>query len=729
MDKVIIMDDKGFIFTADAILALIVVIVLTASVTAYSILPAYQGEDHQHLEAIASSALEVMEQDGTLNMAAVDTATGNTVSAQGNLTAKLDQLIPPGIAYNLTLKDVNTVTASDNRGLSYSTDQVTKVKVISAPNQGWQGRAWYKVNNFTFKDQPQNVTTTLWNFHNWLTNFDPWSPGGYDRNNNYYTTDGLINNPYWGGGNSPQSISFSVPSNIVLNNAKFLIGSSNKYNGSAYNANITLNGVTYPSYSNYYTFLNNRPGTSGSTTQKMYNFQGILNNSNFANGQVNNFTVKFWNMTGPTNKYTERYDLPWFSIIGNYTTSIRVPQGILFSTSYFPDAAGLAVQDPQDLDGNGISNEYGRIYNLNTGTVSSFTNQRVVTWDNFYNQGTPSNGYDDGAPFVITNAYGDFGTSTTPTKTAVSTTTDVNVPSGNTILDGYAVINAYGGVDGALVEVWNGTDWNTIFNSFNKDGVDYSDESDGYGNIPGIVYIPSYDLTPGQNNKVRITVWDDVPGNDYDLVGLTSCYVTTCYSALNVGWRDIPYDSHQSSNNNETQTKSFTVSPDATLAYLFVGAGMDSQNIVVKYSNDSRILYNGPVQFYLDLASLDASKGIHYITTPSSTGANYTLKSGTYSLTVSAISNSNGWSSGDANAELFSGTRIAVIYPALYNQWAEAFSNDANTAENLAYNNLTGYLNTSLGQGSYDSSKIQTQAIWAGNLPNQATVRLNLWKQ
>ena len=66
------MDDKGFIFTADAALALIVVFVFTGSIVTYSVLPIYQGEDHQHLESLASSALSVMDQSGTLREAAVD---------------------------------------------------------------------------------------------------------------------------------------------------------------------------------------------------------------------------------------------------------------------------------------------------------------------------------------------------------------------------------------------------------------------------------------------------------------------------------------------------------------------------------------------------------------------------------------------------------------------------------------------------------------------------------
>ena len=55
------MDEQGFIFTTDATLALVVMIVFTASIVTYGLLPVYQGENHQHLEGIADSALDAMD--------------------------------------------------------------------------------------------------------------------------------------------------------------------------------------------------------------------------------------------------------------------------------------------------------------------------------------------------------------------------------------------------------------------------------------------------------------------------------------------------------------------------------------------------------------------------------------------------------------------------------------------------------------------------------------------
>ncbi|HML04875.1 MAG TPA: hypothetical protein VK426_03775 [Methanobacterium sp.] len=715
------MDDKGFIFTSDAVLALIIVVVLTGTITAYAALPIYPGNDHEHLEAIASSALEVMEQDGTLNSAAVDVATNNSNAARNNLTARLNSLIPAGISYRMTITDVNTLNPpaeNDSSGSAFSSNVATKVKVISAPNQGWFGRSWYKVENFTFVTQPQNVTSTVWNFHNWLSNFAPWSGG-----------NALQSYPYWGSGSSAQNIPFSVPDG-TFRSAKFLVGDDSYSAGTSAGGDFVLNGGAAIHYNpNQATFIGPR---SNDANQFMWNYQGNISSLNM--NTTNNFYIKFTNMTA------HKYDLPWASVIASYTTNIVVPQGILFNSSAnFQDAAGLAVQNPTNLTGGNSTNQYQLIYNINNGTVSGRTTSRVVTWANFYNKNvndSSGNPIDNGVPFVITNVN---YSGVTATKTAVSVTQDVPpLPAGSKVLDTFVNVNAWGAVDGALVEVWNGTDWTTVFNSFDIDGKDYSAVSSGYGNIPGIVYIPYWknndpttlkqNIVPGANNKVRITVWDDVPGGDYDLVGLTDCYITTSYTKLNVGWDNTPFDSHQSSTSTETQTKSFNVSTGSSQVYLFLGTGMDTQNITVKYDN-SHVLYSGSDQYYLDLAALDAQKGYHYITTANSTGTNYVITpASNVNLTVSVNAPTSGWQSGDINAELFSGTRIAVIYPALYNLWYEGFASNASAAKDVAYNNLTGYLNTTVGRPpAYDPANIQKQAIWVGDLPNQATVRLDLW--
>lgn len=719
------MDNKGFIFTTDATLALIVVMVLTTSFVTYQMLPVSMGSDHQHLEAIADSALAVMEQDGTLYWAAANASLGNKENAEQILDKRLQTLIPSGVAYKLTLKANTTVNVTDDRGITVSRDTVTKVKVISGPKEGWMGRAWYKVENFTMVQQEQNVTTTLWNFHNWLTNFAPWRVTSSGRPTKYY--NGLYQQPYWGGGTTSQNIQFSIPHGATIHGLKFLVGSDNRTGGSSYGVNVNVNGVNNIVNPNSFTFLNKRPGTS----ESMYNYQGLIT-TGLSNG-INNFYVKFRNMFTNGDIYDgddrRRYDMAWFALIGNYTTSFPVPQGILSSTYNFQDAAGLAVPNAQNLGGGG--GEYGRIYNLNTGTVNSFTTRRVIDWDDMRNH---NHGFDDGTPFVITGVPGVTGTGH---GSAVSIVKNIDVPSGNKVFDAFAMINAYGGVDSGLVEVWNNetNEWRTIFCSFDVDGVDYSDENDGYGNIPGIIYIPPEYLIPGGQNKVRITIWDDVPSSDYDLVGLVNCYVTTIYSRMNVNWENFPYRSHQDDDSTEIQTRSFTINenPPARGVLLFVGAGTDSRHIKVEYPGGA-VLYEGDtIPYYLDIAALDA-EGPHRITTSTSTPSNYTLKDGTFDLKVTVTGPDNAWESGDnnRNAEIFSGMRIAVLYPeALDNLWVAEYDIDAKTAMDKANASLIHELgldpNDPNDQDEINS--IKTEALYTGDLPNQISVRLELWKQ
>lgn len=43
------MDERGFIFTSDATLALIVIFIVSASITAYIMAPYFMGQEQQYL--------------------------------------------------------------------------------------------------------------------------------------------------------------------------------------------------------------------------------------------------------------------------------------------------------------------------------------------------------------------------------------------------------------------------------------------------------------------------------------------------------------------------------------------------------------------------------------------------------------------------------------------------------------------------------------------------------
>ena len=146
----------------------------------------------------------------------------------------------------------------------------------------------------------------------------------------------------------------------------------------------------------------------------MYNYQGNLTSSELKNGN-NNFHVNFLNPG--LNKYS---DMPWFSMLASYTTTLKVPVGILTDVNNLTDAAGVAVPTAQNLDGIGGNNEFGFSYDLNTGQRSFFNNLRSIRWSDFLGN---NNTYSDGVPFVLTNIPGQTS------GCAVSQVVDINIPS------------------------------------------------------------------------------------------------------------------------------------------------------------------------------------------------------------------------------------------------------------------------------------------------------------
>ncbi len=136
------------------------------------------------------------------------------------------------------------------------------------------------------------------------------------------------------------------------------------------------------------------------------------------------------------------------------------------------------------------------------------------------------------------------------TGSAVASVQDINLPPGNRLFDAFTVVNAYGGEDGAIVQVQDSTGTvTTVFTSFGNT----ARTDGGYGNVPGIINIQPY-LKVG-NNKVRIITWDDVPGNDYDLVGLESCYSKITYSKFPIRWDTFPFDSYQNTSSNKVYNR------------------------------------------------------------------------------------------------------------------------------------------------------------------------------
>ncbi len=733
------MDERGFIFTADASLALIVILIVSASISAYIMAPYFQGQEHQHLQALASDALETMEQDGTLTLAAVKYSQKDFTGANQILNSRLSLLIPTDTGYKLNMLG-NDVT-NDSRIL-VADDTATAVRVISGPEEGYLGRAWYKQEEVIFEDKEINVISTVWNFHNYLTNFPPWK------------SNGLYNRQYWGvtgssSPGSPQNIQFSIPEGAVIHNAFFLQGSNNEsaesLTDSSYGVNVNINGHNYPNMTPF-TYLYPRVDNDGDITNGLiYNYKGDIDPAHLNTGStINNFYVNFTNLTGYNRRSPNwpynwefvpyNYNMPWFSIIANYTTTISVPAGILSYDGTFPDAAGLAK--PTNAGG-----DWGKIYDLSTGTVTPLTTKRELSWNTYANNRNALDDFDDGTPFYFSgiNVGG-----RTDNGSAVSVVKEFTIPENSRIFDGYVNVNAYGATDKALVEVWNGTEWRAVFCSFDFketptsfSETEFSDRSDGYGNIPGIIYIG--DKLHTGSNKVRITVWDNVPSSDYDLAGLVDSKIYVSYSFLPIKWDTYAFSSYQydpDSNGRADDESTFSIGPDATKVYMFIGAGTTSQHIKIEVRNSTRnnpwaTLYDDDtIPYMLDLAALDAADA-HRFTTGNA--QNYTLKQGTNYRVKVTVTAPNAWKSGDGssnpgtygNPTIFSGTRIAVIYPKfLENLWTTSFNSTAEAAKDQAKADLI----EKLGSIIVDPNTIQTEAIYTGNLPEAIPVRLDLWK-
>ncbi|WP_048190747.1 hypothetical protein [Methanobacterium sp. SMA-27] len=698
------MDEKGFIFTTDAILALVVMIVLTGSIVTYGLLPIYQGENHQHLEALADSALETMEQSGALREAAVEYSNGNSTGAETTLRSSLDVVIPDNVGYKLTMSD--NAPVQDDNGVLSANDVATKVKVISGPQEGWMGRAYYKQDEVEFQDINSTAVTTLWNFHNYLKNFGPWSSG-------------LNTYKYWGGSNSnpqsPKNITFNIPGPV--NSAKFLLGgAAGSGQTKIYSADTIINQINHNVILNssfLYIYTSSGQGP-------IYNYQKNLNVSTLNSGK-NNFYVQFINATNTQN-------MPWFSILGNYSTTIHVPKGIANTTIPFSDIAGVGRPGPGNT---------GILYNLDSGTTSA-TPGRSITWSQLEDDFT----YPTNTPFELRNMPTDINPKI-PTGSAVASVQDINIPPGNRLFDAYTVVNAFGAEDGAIVQVQDSTGTiTTVFASF----INTSRTDGGYGFVPGIINIQPY-LKVG-NNKVRIITWDNVPGNDYDLVGLESCYSTITYSKFPIRWDTFPFANHQNTSSGtvttETQTNTFRIDSDAQSALLFVGVGTATRNIQVTIRNSTgatSTLYptTSPVPYSINLGDLDAAatQPTHIIT--SIVGNGSSLKPGNYSLTIK-VTPSLAYESGDGassphpygstgDPSIFSGTRISVIYPKfLQNVWATGFANNPSDAASNAKANLIQTLNEA-GYTNIDQNLIRNTTLYSGDVPNAVPVRLELWTQ
>lgn len=323
----------------------------------------------------------------------------------------------------------------------------------------------------------------------------------------------------------------------------------------------------------------------------------------------------------------------------------------------------------------------------------------------------------------------------------MGTTCDVYLPNNTRLFDAYTVVNAFGAVDGAIVQVkTEGGTWQTVFTSFGG----YSQRTDGgYGNLPGTISLHdsfnvSRDYLRAGHNTVRIIVWDDVPGNDYDLVGLENCYTSIAYSALPIRWDTFTYNSYQSTGSTQSQDKDFFIDPGAENAFLFMGVGLDTRTVTVRIENSSgnnAQIYSGPSVYALNMTQYDSTSIFTTIV-----NGTRVPKPGNYTLTVT-VTPSEAYESGDfggsststpvtygrdANPDIYTGTRIGILYPQfLENVWATAFASTPDAAKAAANASLVANLTA---QGfTVNPAFIKLEALYSGDVPNAIPIRLELW--
>ncbi len=786
------MDNKGYIFSTDAVLALVVFFVIAGSLLTYYTLPSYLGADHQHLEAEADDALATLNSDGTLTAAMLKINSGDDAQkAEGIklLKDKLNLILPSDTAYDLKINEVSE-GISDDKGILVSNNKASRYIVLSSPAEGWLGRAWFKLEEVDFVEQKINITQTLWNFHNYLGNFLPWSQS-YKFNSS----------TYWGitkyGGNKV-NIGFSVPPDAKLENAYFLMGCrsgipmgkfSSNYNEAYYGITHNFTGlnqswaadVTFNNINTYKVPNSTKPNsafkqilvTADEKQYPTYNAKVNISINDLRNG-LNNFYVKFsdtdpklksWynGASGNYNYYSaysypntyayyfaNYYNMPWFAILADYETSILIPEGINTDKIMFGNCAGAALPAKAS---NGDTLNYYITYDLDTGVSVKHTPTRAVNFKNYIGKDST---LANGIPFVLDKGDAGNGYAIDDPGSAVAVVQEIDLTTKNPkitddnvkIMDAYTVINAYGATDEILVEVNNGDGWKTIFFSpLKQKDVSYTNLNDGYGNTPGTLEIKPY-LKSGVVNKVRVTVWDDVASTDYDFVGIVDSYSVVSYTKMPIKWENFAFDNYQSNvvgnkSNSYSQTKSFVVgtNPDCEKVLFFFGLGADTTHVKLEAisGSNTEVLYDSDtIPFALDIGALDASNK-QLFTIPRG-GENYTAKPGTYQIKLTAYVK-EAWKSGDkwsgnsnqypenasAAVEVYSGSRIAVVYPKfLANEWSSAYASTPGAAKAKAIESLIQSLQTS--GFSVDSSQIQTEALYTGDMPNTIPIRLDLWR-
>lgn len=699
---------KGFIFTMDAVLTLLPIFIILASVSGIGGIDTIGSYRMLSSGRYAQDVLTVMERNDTLVNIGRNYQTGVArgdsaliAYSQNLLNSSLNKTIPPYMGYNATVTTPRG-TFSVASGGEPSGNIMSVWRTSMGPELGWAGSAWLAVRGANFTIINRTTTSTIWNFHNWLSVYYSFCADG------------------WGGPSGSTNITISTPSNATLNDAYYYLGAK-VASGNPYNVTFYLNGgnATSSNYPDDYTYLLTYGGDDFYNSKMDLPF-GTTNSSGVL-GRGNN---KMWlNFTADCSGNDE---MPWFAIIANYTQTIPSPQSLEIEIFNLPNAEGATDEST------------------------------TVTWDdNDATWASRVDAYSDGTPYKLLTSE-----SFDAEGNAITVFKNFSIPAGVTVLDGTIDLNLVGAVDATRVEVFDSSasQWVTVFNSFDINGIDYTDVDydvgfdnlKGYGNLPGKLNIDPSLLSPGSDsNSVRVTLWDYYPDPDY--AGIIDSTILITYSPFSIDWDNFAFNSHQSSSFDYTQDRDFDINTGAKEALLFVGVGIDTRKVVVSIMNATSspvTLYNSTViPYMLNLAELDAGlpASQRILTTDTSTPSDYILEEGSYTTRVRVLSaqdaaENNAWESGDrddaggalstqeSNAEIFSGTKVTVLYPEFIAMLTtESYNATAAEAEDEARNLLSEQLLTYNLTMAANSSEIFSKVNWVSGEPSIAFVELKIW--
>ncbi|HDH27980.1 MAG TPA: hypothetical protein ENH13_02490 [Euryarchaeota archaeon] len=138
-----------------------------------------------------------------------------------------------------------------------------------------------------------------------------------------------------------------------------------------------------------------------------------------------------------------------------------------------------------------------------------------------------------------------------------------------------------------------------------------------------------------------------------------------------------------------------------------------------------------------NLAELDGglASAQHILTTNASNSTDYEVIEGNYTVRVSVTGPTYDWESGDFNseAELYSGTKVAVLYPEFINVTSvNTYNETADEAMQSARVALSGILNASgtlPNNVSPNDPNMFAEATFVGGEPFTTYIILKVWNQ